>query len=322
MSEKKEYEKLIETINKKENVIFKIDETMSLHKDALSSGSLALDLALGGGLVLGRLYELYGPESSGKTTIALQAMAAAQAAGGNVLLMDMEHAFDPKYAISLGVNPDTLWIAQPDTQEGCFEIMESMAATGDFALIILDSVAALSPRAELTGDSGDSNMGLAARYNGQHLRKMVNIAAKTRTTVLYINQIRYKIGVTFGSPETTTGGNAFKFFCSGRLDIRRIATIKEGDNATGIRSRVRMVKNKTYIPFLEAEFVINFGKGVDRNQEIVEMATEKGVIEKKGSWYSYKGENMGQGAKGAAEYVEAAGIYDELKEELLKCLTC
>jgi recombination protein RecA len=263
---------------------------------AISTGSLGLDIALGvGGLPRGRVVEIFGPESSGKTTLTLHAIAEAQKAGGATAFIDAEHALDVTYARKLGVKTDELLIAQPDTGEQALEITETLVRSGALDLIVIDSVAALVPRAELEGEMGDAHMGLQARLMSQALRKLTATISKSQTTVIFINQIRMKIGVMFGNPETTTGGNALKFYASVRLDIRRIEAIKEGQEVTGSRVRVKVVKNKVAPPFKQAEFDIMFNEGISKIGEILDLGVEKNVVEKSGAWYTYKGERIGQG---------------------------
>ncbi len=271
---------------------------------AIPSGSLTLDIATGiGGLPRGRVVEIYGPESSGKTTLALNAVAQAQAAGGTAAFIDAEHALDVSYAKKIGVKIEDLLIAQPDTGEQALEVAESLVRSGALDIIVIDSVAALVPKAELEGDMGDSLPGLQARLMSQALRKLTASISKSNTTVIFINQIRMKIGVMFGSPETTTGGNALKFYASMRLDIRRIENIKDNQEIVGGRVRVKVVKNKLAPPFKQAEFDIFFNQGVSREGEIVDLGVEKGVIEKSGAWYSYGGNRIGQGREHAKEFL-------------------
>ncbi len=272
--------------------------------ETISSGSLNLDRALGiGGLPRGRIIEIYGPESSGKTTLTLHMVAEAQRAGLVCAFIDAEHALDVKYAARLGVRLDDVLISQPDCGEQALEIVDTLARTGGVGMIIIDSVAALIPRAELEGDMGDQHLGLQARLMSQAMRKISGIAHQTGTMVVFINQLRHKIGVTFGSPETTTGGNALKYFASVRLDIRRIATVKDGDEAVAARARVKVVKNKCAPPFTEAQFEIAFGKGIDRNAEVLDWALERGHIVKSGSWFAFGDTRIGQGRANALEWL-------------------
>jgi recombination protein RecA len=290
---------------------------------AISTGSLGLDIALGvGGFPRGRVIEIFGPESSGKTTLTLHAIAEAQKAGGATAFIDAEHALDVTYARKLGVKTDELLIAQPDTGEQALEIAETLVRSGALDLIVIDSVAALVPRAELEGEMGDAHMGLQARLMSQALRKLTATISKSQTTVIFINQIRMKIGVMFGNPETTTGGNALKFYSSVRLDIRRIEAIKEGQDVTGNRVRVKVVKNKVAPPFKQAEFDILFNEGISKIGEIVDLGVERGVVEKSGAWYAYKGERIGQGREQARTYLKgnpavAREIEDRIREAAL-----
>lgn len=263
---------------------------------AISTGSLGLDIALGvGGLPRGRVAEIFGPESSGKTTLTLHVIAEAQKAGGTAAFIDAEHALDLAYAKKLGVQVDDLLVSQPDTGEQALEIAETLVRSGAIDVIVVDSVAALVPRAEIEGEMGDAHMGLQARLMSQALRKLTAAISKSQTTLIFINQIRMKIGVMFGNPETTTGGNALKFYSSVRLDIRRIESIKEGQEVTGSRVRVKVVKNKMAPPFKQAEFDIMFAQGISKTGELVDLGVEKKVVEKSGAWYSYQGERLGQG---------------------------
>ena len=271
---------------------------------AVSTGSLALDMALGvGGVPRGRVVEIYGPESSGKTTLSLQIIAEAQKEGGVCAFVDAEHALDTNYARKLGVKLDDLLIAQPDHGEQALEITETLVRSGAIDVLVVDSVAALVPRAELEGDMGDPQMGLQARLMSQALRKLTGTIARSKTIVIFINQIRMKIGVMFGNPETTTGGNALKFYATVRMDIRRIGAIKQGDEVVGSRTKVKVVKNKVAPPFREAEFDILYGQGISRHGEIVDLGSDDGILEKSGSWYSYQGERIGQGRENAKEYL-------------------
>lgn len=272
---------------------------------AISTGSLGLDVALGiGGLPRGRVVEIYGPESSGKTTLTLQVIAEAQKAGGSCAFIDAEHALDPIYAQNLGVDVENLLVSQPDTGEQALEICDMVVRSGALDVVVIDSVAALTPKAEIEGDMGDSHMGLQARLMSQALRKMTGNIKNSNTLVIFINQIRMKIGVMFGSPETTTGGNALKFYSSVRLDIRRIGSIKEGDEVVGNETRVKVVKNKVAPPFRQTEFQIMYGKGIHHLGEVIDLGVKQGIVEKSGAWYAYKGEKIGQGKKNAAIYLE------------------
>jgi len=271
----------------------------------VSSGSLGLDIALGiGGVPRGRVIEIYGPESSGKTTLALHIVAEAQKPGGMGAYIDAEHALDLSYAKKLGVNTDELLISQPDHGEQALEIAETLVRSGAIDVLVIDSVAALVPKAEIEGEMGDSHMGLQARLMSQALRKLTATIARSMTVVIFINQIRMKIGVMFGNPETTTGGNALKFYASVRMDIRRIGALKDGDNVIGGRVRVKVVKNKVAPPFKEAEFDLLYGTGISRDGEIVDLGSELGVVEKSGAWYSYSGERIGQGREAAKSFLK------------------
>ena len=285
----------------------------------VSTGSLSLDIALGvGGLPRGRVVEIYGPESSGKTTLALQVVAEAPKEGGICAFIDAEHALDTGYARKLGVKLDDLLISQPDNGEQALEIAETLVRSGAVDVLVVDSVAALVPRAELEGDMGDPQMGLQARLMSQALRKLTATIARSRTIVVFINQIRMKIGVMFGNPETTTGGNALKFYASVRMDIRRIGAIKQGDEVVGSRTKVKIVKNKVAPPFREAEFDILYGKGISRDGEIVDLGADAGIIEKSGSWYSYGGERIGQGRENVKEFLAEHREVSEKIENALR----
>jgi recombination protein RecA len=288
----------------------------------VSTGSLGLDIALGvGGLPRGRVIEIYGPESSGKTTLTLQVIAEMQKQGGTCAFVDAEHALDSQYAQNLGVNLQELLISQPDTGEQALEVVDSLVRSGAVDLVVIDSVAALTPKAELEGDMGDSLPGLQARLMSQALRKLTASIKKTNCTVVFINQIRMKIGVMFGSPETTTGGNALKFYASVRLDIRRTGTIKRGDEAVGNETRVKVVKNKVAPPFKTAEFDILFGEGISRQGEIIDMGVNAKVIEKSGAWYAYNGEKIGQGRDNAREFLrENAALAFEIENKVRESL--
>jgi recombination protein RecA len=272
--------------------------------DVISTGSLGLDVALGvGGLPRGRVVEIYGPESSGKTTLTLQVVAEAQRKGGTAAFVDAEHALDPSYAEKLGVKVDELLISQPDTGEQALEITDMLVRSGAVDVVVVDSVAALTPKAEIEGEMGDSHVGLQARLMSQALRKLTGNIKRSNTMVIFINQIRMKIGVMFGSPETTTGGNALKFYASVRLDIRRIGAIKKGDEVIGNETRVKVVKNKIAPPFRQAEFEILYGQGISREGEIIDLGVADNIVEKSGSWYSYQGDRIGQGKENVRDYL-------------------
>ena len=287
---------------------------------AISTGSLTLDIATGiGGLPRGRVVEIYGPESSGKTTLALNAVAQAQAAGGTAAFIDAEHALDIHYAKRIGVNTEDLLISQPDTGEQALEVTEYLVRSGALDIIVIDSVAALVPKAEIEGDMGDSLPGLQARLMSQALRKLTASISKSNTTVVFINQIRMKIGVMFGSPETTTGGNALKFYSSMRLDIRKIENIKENQEIIGGRVRVKVVKNKMAPPFKQAEYEIFFNQGISREGEIVDLGVEKNIIEKSGAWYSYGGNRIGQGRENVKEFLKNnPSVSSEIEEKIIE----
>lgn len=271
----------------------------------ISTGALSLDLALGvGGIPKGRIIEIFGPESSGKTTLALHILAEVQKQGGVAAFIDAEHALDIQYAQHLGVKADDLLVSQPDTGEQALEITEMLVRSGAVDLLVIDSVAALTPRAEIEGEMGDSHMGLQARLMSQALRKLTGIVSKSNCTIIFINQIRMKIGVMFGNPETTTGGNALKFYCSVRLDIRRIASLKQGQDVVGGRTRVKVVKNKVAPPFKQAEFDIMYGTGISREGDLLDLGVDNDIVEKSGSWFSYKGERVGQGRENAKQYMK------------------
>ena len=286
---------------------------------SIPTGSFGLDNALGiGGLPKGRVVEIYGPESSGKTTLTLQIIAECQKAGGSAAFIDAAHALDPEYAKALGVDIDELLLSQPDTGEQALEVTDMLVKSGSLDVIVVDSVAALVPRAELEGDMGDSHVGLQARLMSQALRKITGSIQKSNTLVIFINQIRMKIGVMFRSPETTTGGNALKFYSSVRLDIRRIGAIKDGDEVVGNETRVKVVKNKMAPPFKVVEFQILYGKGINKNAEIIEFAVKKGIIEKAGAWYSYKGDKIGQGIAKTSEFLkENPKVLEEIYASVL-----
>ncbi len=294
------------------------DESSKVKIPAISTGSLELDVALGiGGVPRGRVIEIYGPESSGKTTLTLHVVAEAQKAGGVAAFVDAEHALDPAYASKLGVDTDELLVSQPDTGEEALEIVEALVRSGAIDIIVVDSVAALVPKAEIDGDMGDAHMGLQARLMSQALRKLTGVIAKSKTSVVFINQIRYKIGVMFGSPETTTGGNALKFYSSVRLDIRRIETLKSSDEAHGNRVRVKVVKNKVAPPFRQAEFDIMYNSGISREGGILDLGVKYDIINKAGTWYSYKDERIGQGRENSKNYFkENPGIAGEIEQKI------
>jgi recombination protein RecA len=273
--------------------------------DAISTGSISIDYALGiGGLPRGRVTEIYGPESSGKTTLALQVIAEAQRAGGLAAFVDAEHALDAQYAQKLGVDLDNLLVSQPDNGEQALEIVEVLVRSNSVDVVVVDSVAALVPKAEIDGEMGEAQMGLQARLMSQALRKLTGIVSKSNTTLVFINQLREKIGVMFGNPETTTGGRALKFYASVRIDIRRIASIKDGDQVTGGRTRVKVVKNKVAPPFREAEFDIMYGEGISREGDLLDLAVEKRIVEKSGAWFAYSGERLGQGRENAKQFLK------------------
>ena len=281
------------------------DSSASRDIEAISTGSLGLDIALGiGGLPKGRVVEIYGPESSGKTTLTLQVIAECQKLGGTAAFVDAEHALDPIYAQKLGVNVDDLLVSQPDNGEQALEITDMLVRSGAVDIVVVDSVAALTPKAEIEGDMGDSHVGLQARLMSQALRKLTGNIKRSNTMVIFINQIRMKIGVMFGNPETTTGGNALKFYASVRLDIRRIGAIKKGEEITGSETRVKVVKNKVAPPFKQAEFEILYGEGISREGELVDLGVKQGLVGKAGAWYSYKGEKIGQGKDNARNYLK------------------
>ena len=300
--------------------IMKLGTRETVEVPSIGTGSFGLDKALGiGGLPKGRVCEIYGPESSGKTTLTLQIIAECQKAGGSAAFIDAEHALDPEYAKALGVDIDELLLSQPDTGEQALEVTDMLVKSGSLDVIVIDSVAALVPRAELEGDMGDSHVGLQARLMSQALRKITGSIQKSNTLVIFINQIRMKIGVMFGSPETTTGGNALKFYSSVRLDIRRIGAIKDGDEVVGNETRVKVVKNKMAPPFKVVEFQILYGKGINKNAEIIEHGVKKGIIEKAGAWYSYKGDKIGQGIAKTSEFLkETPKILEEIESLVLE----
>ena len=292
------------------------------HVEVIPTGSLGLDVALGiGGYPKGRVIEIYGPESSGKTTLAIHAIAEAQKAGGIAAIIDAEHAFDRFYAEKLGVDVENLWISQPDSGEQALEIAEQLIRSSAVDIVVIDSVAALTPKAELEGDMGESKMGLQARLMSQALRKLTATISKTNTTCIFINQLRDKLGVMFGNPETTTGGNALKFYASVRLDIRRVSQIKDGDEVIGNQTRVKVVKNKVAPPFRKAEFDIMFGEGISRAGEIIDLGVEKGIIKKSGSWFSYDDTKLGQGRDAAKKCIQDnPELAEELEAKIMEAL--
>ncbi len=324
MTKSNDKERAVETaINQIERqfgkgAIMKLGEGTVIDIPAISTGSLALDKALGiGGLPRGRVIEIFGPESSGKTTLALHAVAEAQRKGGIAAFVDAEHALDTAYARKLGVNCDELLVSQPDTGEQALEIADMLVRSGAIDILVIDSVAALVPRAEIEGEMGDSHMGLQARLMSQALRKLTGTIGKTGTSVIFINQIRMKIGIVFGNPETTTGGNALKFYASVRLDIRRAAAIKDGQEVIGNRTKAKVVKNKLAPPFKDAEFDIMYGEGISRTGDLLDMAVELNIAEKSGSWYSYNGERIGQGRENVKKFLsEHDDIFEEMYQKV------
>ncbi|MAT33334.1 MAG: recombinase RecA [alpha proteobacterium MED-G10] len=298
--------------------VMRLGERDVIEIDAISSGSLSLDVALGiGGLPKGRIVEIYGPESSGKTTLALHVIAEAQKKNGTCAFIDAEHALDPVYAKKLGVNTDEMLISQPDNGEQALEIADTLVNSSAIDVLVIDSVAALVPRAEIEGDMGDSHMGLHARLMSQALRKLTGSIARSQSLVIFINQIRQKIGVMFGNPETTTGGNALKFYASVRMDIRRIGAIKDRDEVIGNQTRVKIVKNKLAPPFKTVEFDIMYGEGISKTGEILDLASKSGLVEKSGAWYSYKGDRIGQGRENAKAYLkENPDTASEIEESI------
>ncbi|MEC6996847.1 MAG: recombinase RecA [Pseudomonadota bacterium] len=296
--------------------IMRLGDNKTIDIEEISTGSIGLDMALGiGGLPKGRIVEIYGPESSGKTTLALQVVASAQKKEGICAFIDAEHALDPVYAKNLGVDVDKLLVSQPDAGEQALEIADTLVKSGAVDVLVIDSVAALVPKAELEGDMGDTHVGLQARLMSQALRKLTSSIAKTNAMVIFINQIRMKIGIMFGSPETTTGGNALKFYSSVRLDIRRIGQIKDKDQIIGNQTRVKVVKNKVAPPFKVVEFDILYGEGISKEGEIIDLGVLSGIVEKSGSWYSYKGERIGQGRENAKKYLlENEEISNEIED--------
>ncbi|MDZ7744640.1 MAG: recombinase RecA [Candidatus Saccharibacteria bacterium] len=311
----------LETIEKQygKGSIMKLGEAHKAEVDCIPTGSISLDIALGGGIPKGRIIEVYGPESSGKTTLTLHAIAEIQKQGGTAAFIDAEHALDPAYARRIGVDTENLLLSQPDNGEQALEITETLVRSNAVDLIVVDSVAALVPRAEIEGDMGDSHMGLQARLMSQALRKLTGVISRSHTTVIFINQIRMKIGVMFGNPETTTGGNALKFYSSVRMDIRRTSQIKQGEEIIGNRTRVKVVKNKVAPPFRQAEFDIMYNKGISASGDILDLATNKGIVEKSGAWFSYNGEKISQGREAAKTYLEEnPKVLKEIADKVIK----
>ncbi len=313
-------DKLEKTYGK--GTIMKLGDSQVEHIEAISTGSLGLDIALGiGGLPKGRIVEIYGPESSGKTTLAIHAIANVQKTGGIAAIIDAEHAFDRFYAEKLGVNTENLLISQPDNGEQALEIADNLIRSGAVDLVVIDSVAALTPKAEIEGEMGDSRMGLQARLMSQALRKLTGTISKTGCCCIFINQLREKIGIMFGNPETTTGGNALKFYASVRLDIRRISQLKEGDQVMGNRARVKVIKNKVAPPFRQAEFDIIFGEGISKVGEIIDIGVEKGIIKKAGSWFSYDDTKLGQGRDAVKSlFMENPDLAEEIETKIKDAL--
>ena len=299
--------------------IMRLGDAHAVHVETIPTGSLSLDLALGGGIPKGRIIEIYGPESSGKTTVCLHAVAEVQKAGGTAAYIDAEHALDPAYAKRLGVNTDDLLISQPDSGEQALEILETLVRSNAVDIVVIDSVAALVPQAEIEGDMGDAQMGLQARLMSQAMRKLTGVISRSKTTVIFVNQLRMKIGVMFGNPETTTGGNALKFYASVRMDIRRTSQIKQGDSVIGNHVRVKVVKNKVAAPFREAEFDIMYNQGISREGDVIDLAVTHGVVDKAGAWYEYNGEKIAQGREAAKKYLaENPKVFDEVAKKTIE----
>ena len=302
--------------------IMRLGESKTANVETIPTGSLSLDLALGGGIPRGRVIEIYGPESSGKTTVCLHAVAEVQKNGGTAAFIDAEHALDPAYAKRLGVNTDSLLISQPDSGEQALEILETLVRSNAVDIVVVDSVAALVPQAEIEGDMGDAHMGLQARLMSQALRKLTGIISRTKCTVIFVNQLRMKIGVMFGNPETTTGGNALKFYASVRMDIRRLAQIKQGESVIGNHCRVKVVKNKVAPPFREAEFDIMYNQGISREGDVIDLAVTNEVIQKSGAWFEYEGQKIAQGREAAKKYLaENPKVFDKVAKETIAAAT-
>jgi len=302
--------------------IMRLGDAHAVNVETIPTGSLSLDLALGGGIPKGRVIEIYGPESSGKTTVCLHAVAEVQKAGGTAAFIDAEHALDPAYAKRLGVNTDSLLISQPDSGEQALEILETLVRSNAVDIVVIDSVAALVPQAEIEGDMGDAHMGLQARLMSQALRKLTGIISRTKCTVIFVNQLRMKIGVMFGNPETTTGGNALKFYASVRMDIRRISQIKQGDAVIGNHCRIKVVKNKVAAPFREAEFDIMYNQGISREGDVIDLAVTHEVVQKSGAWFEYEGQKIGQGREATKRYLaENPKVLDKVSKETIAAAT-
>jgi len=302
--------------------IMRLGEASKVEVDTYPSGSISIDIALGGGFPKGRIIEVYGPESSGKTTLTLHAIAEVQKDGGTAAFIDAEHALDPQYAKRIGVDVDSLLISQPDTGEQALEILETLVRSSAVDIVVVDSVAALVPRAEIDGEMGDAHVGLQARLMSQALRKLTGVVSKTNCTIVFINQIRMKIGVMFGNPETTSGGNALKFYASVRLDIRRIGQIKIGDDVVGNRTRVKVVKNKVAPPFRIAEFDIMYNEGISSTGDLIDLAVEHGIVGKSGAWYDYDGAKIAQGREAAKQYLkDTPKSFDKIHKEVVKAIS-